>query len=340
MVEKILEVRNLSVSFDTYAGEVQAVRDISFDVEKGQCVAIVGESGCGKSVTSKSIMRLNPSPPSRIKKESSIKFQDKELTTLSKREMRKVRGRDIGMIFQDPMTSLNPTMTIGYQICEGFMKHMGMKRKEAIEHAIKMLEIVGIPDPSKVSKKYPHQLSGGMKQRVIIAIALSGSPKLLIADEPTTALDVTIQAQILALLKDLQKKLEMSIILITHDLGVVAGMAQKVIVVYAGKIMETGTLDDLYYNPQHPYTCGLLNSIARLDLEDNAMLEPIRGTPPDLLSPPKGCPFASRCNHVMEVCVHVMPPYTDVNSGHRVACWLQDPRAPKINNLSKKVNGI
>ncbi|KUO73902.1 MAG: peptide ABC transporter ATP-binding protein [Clostridia bacterium BRH_c25] len=339
-MEKILEVRNLSVSFDTYAGEVQAVRDISFDVEMGQCVAIVGESGCGKSVTSKSIIRLNPSPPSRIKKGSSIKFKGKELTTLSKKEIRRVRGQDIGMIFQDPMTSLNPTMTIGYQICEGFMKHQGMKRKEAIGHAINMLEIVGIPDPLKVAKKYPHQLSGGMKQRVIIAIALSGSPKLLIADEPTTALDVTIQAQILALLKDLQKKLEMSIILITHDLGVVAGMAQKLIVVYAGKIMETGTLDDLYYNPQHPYTCGLLNSIARLDLEDHAMLEPIKGTPPDLLNPPEGCPFASRCNHAMEVCMHVMPPYTDVNTSHKVACWLQDPRASRVINLSGKVDGI
>ncbi|HYE82208.1 MAG TPA: ABC transporter ATP-binding protein [Clostridia bacterium] len=339
-MEKILEVRNLSVSFDTYAGEVQAVRDISFDVDKGQCVAIVGESGCGKSITSKAIIGLNPSPPARLKKGSSIKFKGKELTTLSKKEIRKVRGQEIGMIFQDPMTSLNPTMTVGYQICEGFMKHQGMKKKEAVEHAIKMLELVGIPDPIKVAKKYPHQLSGGMKQRIIIAIALSGSPELLIADEPTTALDVTIQAQILALLKGLQEKLATSIILITHDLGVVAGMAQKVIVVYAGKIMETGVLDDLYYNPQHPYTRGLLNSIARLDIEEDAMLEPIRGTPPDLLDPPGGCPFASRCTHAMEVCVQVMPPYTEVNPGHKVACWLQDPRAQRLENLSGEVNGI
>ncbi|MGF7058980.1 ABC transporter ATP-binding protein [Brassicibacter mesophilus] len=339
-MEKLLEVKNLSVSFDTYAGEVQAVRDISFDVGKGECVAIVGESGCGKSVTSKSIIRLNPSPPSRIKEESSIKFKGKELTTLSKKDIRKIRGQEIGMIFQDPMTSLNPTMTIGYQICEGFMKHQGMRKKEAIEHAVKMLELVGIPDPQKIAKKYPHQLSGGMKQRVIIAIALSGSPELLIADEPTTALDVTIQAQILALMKDLQKKMGMSIILITHDLGVVAGMAQKVIVVYGGKIMEIGTLDDLFYNPQHPYTWGLLNSIARLDLEDNAMLEPIMGTPPDLLNPPKGCPFASRCSYVLEVCKHVMPSYTDVNTEHKVACWLQDPRAPRVEKLSREVNAV
>lgn len=339
-MEKLLEVKNLSVSFDTYAGEVQAVRDISFDVKKGECVAIVGESGCGKSVTSKSIIRLNPSPPSRIKKESSIKFKGKELTTLSKKDIRNIRGQKIGMIFQDPMTSLNPTMTIGYQICEGFMKHQGMRKKEAIEHAIKMLELVGIPGPQKIAKKYPHQLSGGMKQRVIIAIALSGSPDLLIADEPTTALDVTIQAQILALMKDLQKKMGMSIILITHDLGVVAGMAQKVIVVYGGKIMEAGTLNDLYYSPQHPYTWGLLNSIARLDLEANTILEPIMGTPPDLLNPPKGCPFASRCNYVMEVCKHAMPSYTSVNSDHKVACWLQDPRAPKIERLSREVNTV
>lgn len=339
-MEKILEVKNLKVSFDTYAGEVQAVRDISFDVEKGQCVAIVGESGCGKSVASKSIIGLNPSPPSRIKKGSSIKFMGKELINLSKKEMRKIRGQEIGMVFQDPMTSLNPTMTIGYQICEGFIKHQGMKKKEAVKHAIRMLELVGIPDPLKVASKYPHQLSGGMKQRVIIAIALSGSPRLLIADEPTTALDVTIQAQILALLKELQKKLDMSIILITHDLGVVAGMAQKVIVVYAGKIMETGTPEELFYNPQHPYTLGLLNSIARLDIDEDKPLKPIKGTPPDLLNPPEGCPFASRCNYAMEVCVHFMPPYTDARSDHGVACWLQDPRAPKAENLSAKAGGI
>lgn len=337
-MEKLLEVKNLSVSFDTYAGEVQAVRDISFEVGKGECIAIVGESGCGKSVTSKSIIKLNPTPPARIKKESSIKYKGRELTTLSKREIRKVRGQEIGMIFQDPMSSLNPTMTIGFQICEGFMKHKGMKKKEAIENAIKMLELVGISDPIKIAKNYPHQLSGGMKQRVIIAIALSGSPELLIADEPTTALDVTIQAQILVLMKELQNKLGMSIILITHDLGVVAGMAQRVIVVYAGKIMETGTLDDVYYNPQHPYTWGLLNSIARLDCEDNSMLEPIKGTPPDLLCPPKGCPFASRCDYVLEICRHSMPPYTDVDISHKVACWLLDPRAPKVERSSNEVN--
>ena len=337
---KILEIKNLSVSFDTYAGEVQAVRDVSFNVEEGECIALVGESGCGKSVTSKSIMRLNPEHISRIKNGSSIKFMNREITTLSKKEIRKVRGAEIGMVFQDPMSSLNPTMTIGYQICEGFMKHKNMKRKEAIKHAIKMLELVGISDPDKVAKKYPHQLSGGMKQRVIIAIALSGSPKLLIADEPTTALDVTIQAQILALLKDLQDKLNTSIILITHDLGVVAGMAQKVIVLYAGKVMESGPVKEIFYNPQHPYTWGLLKSVARLDLEEGDMLEPIMGTPPDLLNPPKGCPFVARCKHAMKICREVVPQPKEITSGHEAACWLLDPRAPKVERPFVEVKTV
>lgn len=329
-MEKVLEVNNLHVSFHTYAGEVKAVRGVSFDVAKGECVAIVGESGCGKSVTSKTIMRLNPTPPAEILRGSSIKFMGTELTKLPEKEMQKVRGADIGMIFQDPMTSLNPTMTVGKQISEGLIKHQHLSKSDAMKRAIEMLELVGIPNPVERVKQYPHQFSGGMRQRVMIAIALACSPRLLIADEPTTALDVTIQAQILELMKGLQNKLETSIILITHDLGVVAEMAQRVIVMYAGKVVETGTVDEIFYNPKHPYTWGLLQSVPRLDLVHGQKLVPIQGTPPDLLNPPVGCPFAARCDYAMKVCQQGMPEYTTLSSEHRVACWLEDPRAPKV----------
>ncbi|WP_048600595.1 ABC transporter ATP-binding protein [Rubeoparvulum massiliense] len=329
-MEKVLEVNNLHVSFHTYAGEVKAVRGVSFDVAKGECVAIVGESGCGKSVTSKTIMRLNPTPPAEILRGSSITFMGTELTRLSEKEMQKVRGADIGMIFQDPMTSLNPTMTVGKQISEGLIKHQHLSKADAMKRAIEMLELVGIPNPVERVKQYPHQFSGGMRQRVMIAIALACSPKLLIADEPTTALDVTIQAQILDLMKGLQNKLDTSIILITHDLGVVAEMAQRVIVMYAGKVVETGTVDEIFFNPKHPYTWGLLQSVPRLDLVHGQKLVPIQGTPPDLLNPPVGCPFAARCDYAMKVCQQAMPEYTTLSTEHRVACWLEDPRAPKV----------
>ena len=328
MDEKILEVKNLHVSFHTYAGEVKAVRDVNFELKKGESLAIVGESGSGKSVTSQTIMRLIPEPPGKIKN-GEILFDGKDLTKLSNKQMQAIRGSEIGMIFQDPMTSLNPTMTVGKQISEGLIKHQGLSKVEAKQRAIEMLDLVGIPNPEARVEQYPHQFSGGMRQRVMIAIALASNPKLLIADEPTTALDVTIQAQIIDLMKSLQEKMDTSIIIITHDLGVVADIAQKVIVMYAGTVIEQGSLDDIFYNPQHPYTWGLLRSVPRLDSKEQGELVPILGTPPDLISPPKGCPFAPRCDYAMDVCLN-MPDETVVNPGHKVKCWLQHPMAPKV----------
>jgi len=325
-MERILDVKDLHVSFHTYAGEVKAVRGVNFHVNRGEAVAIVGESGCGKSVTAQSLMKLIPMPPGEIKK-GEILFNGENLVNKSNKEMEAIRGKDIGMIFQDPMTSLNPTMTIGNQITEGLIKHQNMSRTEARNRAIELLELVGIPQPEKRVEQYPHEFSGGMRQRAMIAIALACSPKLLIADEPTTALDVTIQAQILDLMKDLQKKMGTSIILITHDLGVVAEMCERVIVMYAGKVIETGTVDDIFYNPQHPYTKGLLRSVPRLDLNRDEPLTPIFGTPPDLLRPPTGCGFTARCESAMRVCQEMDPELNDVSSTQRAACWLQHPLA-------------
>lgn len=328
MYEKILDVKDLHVSFFTYAGEVQAVRGVTFDLKKGESLAIVGESGSGKSVTSQSIMRLIPEPPGKIKN-GEVLFDGKDLTKLSNKDMQTIRGSEIGMIFQDPMTSLNPTMTVGKQITEGLIKHQNLTKAEATKRAIEMLNLVGIPNAQERVNQYPHQFSGGMRQRVMIAIALSCNPKLLIADEPTTALDVTIQAQIIDLMKDLQQKLDTSIIIITHDLGVVADIAQRVIVMYAGTVIEFGTINDIFYNPQHPYTWGLLRSVPRLDSKEHGKLVPILGSPPDLLDPPKGCPFAPRCDYAMKVCEQ-MPEETTVGPGHKVKCWLQHPNAPKV----------
>ncbi|WP_139489251.1 ABC transporter ATP-binding protein [Brevibacillus dissolubilis] len=326
-MERILEVKDLHVSFHTYAGEVQAVRGVNFHVNKGEAVAIVGESGCGKSVTSQTIMKLIPMPPGEIKK-GQILFQGDDLVKKSNKEMESIRGKDIGMIFQDPMTSLNPTMTIGNQIMEGLIKHQNMSKAAAKTRAVELLEIVGIPQPDRRVNQYPHEFSGGMRQRAMIAISLACSPKLLIADEPTTALDVTIQAQILDLMKDLQKKMGTSIILITHDLGVVAEMCDRVVVMYAGKVIEEGTVDEIFYNPQHPYTKGLLRSVPRLDLDRDEPLTPIFGTPPDLLRPPVGCGFTARCENAMRVCQEIDPELNDVNGpSHRAACWLQHPLA-------------
>ena len=325
-MERILDVKDLHVSFHTYAGEVKAVRGVNFHVNRGEAVAIVGESGCGKSVTAQSLMKLIPMPPGDIKK-GEILFNGENLVNKSNKEMEAIRGKDIGMIFQDPMTSLNPTMTIGNQITEGLIKHQNMSRTDARNRAIELLELVGIPQPEKRVEQYPHEFSGGMRQRAMIAIALACSPKLLIADEPTTALDVTIQAQILDLMKDLQKKMGTSIILITHDLGVVAEMCDRVIVMYAGKVIETGTVDDIFYNPQHPYTKGLLRSVPRLDLNRDEPLTPIFGTPPDLLRPPTGCGFTARCESAMRVCQEMDPELNDVSSTQRTACWLQHPLA-------------
>ncbi|MCS0674438.1 ABC transporter ATP-binding protein [Cytobacillus firmus] len=327
-MEKVLEVKDLHVTFTTYGGEVQAVRGVTFDLYKGETLAIVGESGCGKSVTSQSIMRLIPSPPGRIA-DGAVLFKGKDLTKLKESEMRNIRGADISMIFQDPMTALNPTITIGEQIIEGIMQHEPISRQDARKKALEMLNLVGIPNPSERLKHYPHQFSGGMRQRIVIAMALVCAPEVLIADEPTTALDVTIQAQILDLFKDIQKKTGVSIIIITHDLGVVAQVADRIAVMYAGKIVEAGERREIFYNPQHPYTKGLLNSVPRLDL-DGADLVPIGGSPPDLFAPPAGCPFAARCGFAMEVCDRVYPFKTHLSREHHVDCWLQDERAQKM----------
>ncbi|GIO13328.1 peptide ABC transporter ATP-binding protein [Cohnella xylanilytica] len=326
-MDPILRVNDLHVSFRARGGEVQAVRGVDFEVRKGEAIAIVGESGSGKSVTAQSVMRLLPTPPSFVK-QGSIEFMGRNLLELSEQEMESVRGKDIGMIFQDPMTSLNPTMTIGHQITEGLIKHQGMDRKAARERALELLRLVGIPNPDTRFGQYPHNFSGGMRQRAMIAIALSCNPALLIADEPTTALDVTIQAQILRLMKDLQEKFGTSIILITHDLGVVADMCDRVIVMYGGQVVETGTKWDIFRNPQHPYTRGLLRSMPRLDQPKGEPLVPIHGTPPDLLAPPKGCAFCARCDEAMQVCAELDPELKPVGeAGQTAKCWLHHPLA-------------
>ncbi|MGG3919839.1 ABC transporter ATP-binding protein [Parageobacillus thermoglucosidasius] len=322
----LLEVEHLKVTFPTYGGEVQAVRDVSFSIDQGEVVAIVGESGSGKTVTVQTIMGLIPT---KNIKAGNIRFNGKDIH-LSKKEMRKLKGSEIGMVFQDPMTSLNPTMKIGKQIAEGIRKHQKLSKAEAKQKAIELLRLVGIPNAEERYHQYPHEFSGGMRQRVVIAIALACNPKLLIADEPTTALDVTIQAQILDLMKDLQRKMGMSIILITHDLGVVAEMAQRVIVMYGGTVVETGSVFDIFENPKHPYTWGLLRSIPNLHDKEKKRLVPIDGSPPDLFSPPKGCPFAPRCPYAMEICVEKSPQEFDISNGHTASCWLNDPRAPKV----------
>lgn len=334
----LLEVRNLHVSFKTYNGEVQAVRGVDLTIQKGETVAIVGESGCGKSVTSQTIMRLIPTPPGEIKN-GEILFEGRDLVKLKEKEMEKVRGKDIAMIFQDPMTSLNPTMLIGDQIMEGLMKHQKMSKKVAKERAIEMLSLVGIPSPESRINQFPHQFSGGMRQRAMIAIALSCNPKVLIADEPTTALDVTIQAQIMTLMKDLQREFETSIILITHDLGVVAESANCVVVMYAGKVVENGKVEEIFKSPRHPYTWGLLSSMPRLDQSSDQELVPIPGSPPDLLNPPKGCPFAPRCSHAMKICIEEMPRMTEISYTHQVACWLEHPLAPKVEAPMTVIGG-
>ncbi|PLR81716.1 MULTISPECIES: ABC transporter ATP-binding protein [Bacillus] len=327
-MENVLEVKDLHVTFTTYGGTVKAVRGVTFDLHKGETLAIVGESGCGKSVTAQSIMRLIPIPPGKITA-GSILFKRQDLTKMKEPQMRNIRGADISMIFQDPMTALNPTLTIGDQIMEGIIRHNNVSTVAAKKTALEMMDLVGIPSPHVRLKQYPHQFSGGMRQRIMIAMALVCQPKVLIADEPTTALDVTIQAQILELFKDIQQKTGVSIILITHDLGVVAQVADRIAVMYAGKIVEAGTRRNIFYNPQHPYTKGLLNSVPRLD-QAGADLIPIPGSPPDLFSPPAGCPFAARCDYAMEVCDKVYPFQTRLNREHQVDCWLQDERARKL----------
>lgn len=336
---KLLEIKNLEVNFKTYGGRVNAVRGVSFELGKGECIAIVGESGCGKSVTSKAIMGLIPSPPGEISKGEVI-FNDIDLLKLTKREMRKIRGSEIGMIFQDPMTYLNPTMTVGKQIREGIVKHTKASKSEATAKVLEMLALVGIPNPEKRINQYPHELSGGMRQRVMIAIAMACNPKLLIADEPTTALDVTIQAQIIDLMKELQKKLNTAIMLITHDLGVVANMADRVLVFYAGMVVEAGIADEIFYNPKHPYTWGLLKSSPRLDLENKELLQSIDGTPPDLFAPPKGCSFSPRCEYAMKICKHMPPAMQEINGEHSASCWLLHEKALLQAKAAEKNNHV
>jgi len=334
--QRLLEIKDLHVSFDTYAGEVHAVRGVSFCLDKAEVIAIVGESGCGKSVTAKSILKLIPMPPGRIKK-GEIIYRGKDITRYTRKQMETIRGSEIGMIFQDPMTSLSPTMPVGRQIAEGLVQHRRLSKKQAWERAVEMLHMVGIPNPERRANQYPHEFSGGMRQRVMIAIALACNPKLLIADEPTTALDVTIQAQILDLMKELKKQTDTSIIMITHDLGIVAGMAERVVVMYAGKVVENGTVRDIFKNPQHPYTWGLLKSILRLDSGSKEPLVPIIGTPPDLFYPPKGCSFAARCKHSMKICGLMEPEMSSCGDNHTVACWLLHPYAPKSRNTKEVI---
>jgi len=322
----ILTIEGLHTTFKTYAGDVQAVRDVNLTVREGECLAVVGESGSGKSVTMLSVMRLL-AKNARI--EGKAIFGGVDLLSLSEREMRKIRGRDIAMVFQDPMTGLNPTLTIGMQLREGMMQHLGLSRAEADKRAIELLNLVGVPAPERRLKQYPHEFSGGMRQRVMIAIALACNPRLIIADEPTTALDVTIQAQILDLLKRLKKEFNTSIILITHNLGVVAGMADRVAVMYGGRVAEVGTVDEIFENPKHPYTWALLRAVPRLD-RSKAKLEAISGSPPNMLQPPSGCPFHPRCAHAMNICAAEAPEMTHLSSEHRAACWLMHPDAPPV----------
>ena len=329
-MEKILEVKDLNISFHTYAGEVKAVRGISFDLNKGETLALVGESGCGKTVTAKAIMRLLKEPPAEIKQKSQILFNGENVLEMSKKRLMSFRGEDVSMIFQDPMTSLNPTMTIGKQIMESLEIHRKMKKTEAEAETIRLLKLVNIPNAEERLKSYPHELSGGMRQRVMIAIALSCNPKILIADEPTTALDVTIQAQIIDLLDELKKKFGTSIILVTHDLGVVANFADRIQVMYAGNIIETGTTEEIFFNSQHPYTWALLNSVPKIDNKSKEELYSLGGTPPDLILPLVGCPFASRCEYAMEICMERRASETRLSDTHKVSCWLQHPGAPKV----------
>jgi oligopeptide transport system ATP-binding protein len=327
--ESILEVNDLRISFSTYAGEVQAVRGASFDLRRGETLAIVGESGSGKSVAARSIMRLNPEANTLVRG-GEILFEGQDLLKLGERQMQGIRGSKIAMVFQDPMTSLDPTMRIGRQITESLRKHLGMSGRRANERAAELLKLVGIPNPEDRLRQYPHQFSGGMRQRVVIAIALACDPQILIADEPTTALDVTIQAQILELMRDLQERLAMSIILITHDLGVVASTAHRIGVMYGGKIVETGTVREIFYNPQMPYTWGLLASIPLPTADRSLELIPIPGSPPSALDPPKGCPFTARCPYAMQICADEMPEYTVFSEEHKAACWLHHHMAPKV----------
>ena len=320
MSEYLVDIQHERLSFFTPAGEVKALNDVSIHLNDGEVLGIVGESGSGKSVTAYSLMGLTAYPGKLVG--GTIDFNGHRINDLSEKEFRKIRGNEVSIIFQDPMTSLNPVYTIGNQIMEVILLHTDKNKEQARARAKELLELVGINEPEKRLKQYPHELSGGMRHRVIIAIAWACEPKLLIADEPTTALDVTIQAQILELMMELKEKLGMAIIMITHDLGVVASMCDKIAVMYAGRIVEYGTTDDIFYNPKHEYTKGLLKSIPRLDAKEHERLVPIEGTPIDLLNPPAGCPFAPRCSNCMKICLREMAPVTTFDDVHYTQCWM------------------
>ena len=328
-MSELLKVKDLSVTFSSYRGDVKAVRNVSFTVQHGETLALVGESGCGKSVTAKAIMRLLDRTSAIISEDSVIEYGGENLLTLKKRQLNLIRGKDISMVFQDAMASLNPTMTIGAQITETIRTHLKLGKGSAAKRARELLAMVELPEPSEQLRRYPHQLSGGQRQRVMIAMALSCDPKLLIADEPTTALDVTIQAQILSLLQKLQKQLGMSVMLITHDLGVVAGAADRVHVMYGGQIIERGTTYEIFSKPMHPYTAALLTAIPKRSMERRSELYTLPGAPPDLRLELNCCPFAARCRYAMPVCKKQMP--KEAVSGHSVSCWLTDERAPKVS---------
>ncbi|HHZ72604.1 MAG TPA: ABC transporter ATP-binding protein [Gammaproteobacteria bacterium] len=325
---KLLEVKNLTTQFFTSAGTVQAVDDVSFDIDEGETVAVVGESGCGKSVSALSILRLIPWPPGKIIG-GSIHFSGHDLLALSDDEIRKIRGREISMVFQEPMTSLNPVLSIGLQLTETMEHHLGISNDKAHQRATELLAKVGLSDPERRLSQYPHHLSGGMRQRVMIAMALSCEPKLIIADEPTTALDVTIQAQILELMKDLTKELGVALMVITHNLGVVARYADRVNVMYAGKLVEMGKARQIYHDPHHPYTLGLLASVPRMDQPRGSRLVPIEGQPPDLTRLDSGCAFRPRCRFAVERCASEIPVLQSVDSEHAAACW----RVSEISEL-------
>ncbi|MDD7311051.1 MAG: ABC transporter ATP-binding protein [Clostridia bacterium] len=328
MSEHLLEVKNLQTNFRTGGGIVQAVRGVDLYVDAGEFLGIIGESGCGKSVTMMSILHLLED--NAAVRAETIKFNGVNLQEQSKKQIRKLLGSQIGMIFQDPMTSLNPLYTIGNQLTEPLRQHLNMSRSEASKRAVEMLQLVGINEPEKRLKQYPHELSGGMRQRAMIAVAMCCNPKLLIADEPTTALDVTIQAQIMELMADMQKRFSTATILITHDLGVIASVCTRVMVMYGGKIMEEGSVDDIFYRPAHPYTEGLLRSVPNDGTGSKEKLIPIPGSPPDLMNPPAGCPFAARCPKAMKICALAPAQLQDVGPDHRAACWLLHPQAKNI----------
>ncbi|MBQ0137725.1 MAG: ABC transporter ATP-binding protein [Kurthia sp.] len=342
MSELILEVKDLKINFKTYAGTVQAVRGVNFTLERGKTLAIVGESGSGKSVTSNALMKLIPQPPG-VYAGGEILFQGKDLIPLTEKQMTKIRGNEIAMIFQDPMTALNPTMKVGKQIMEVIIKHKkDTSKADAKKRAIELLDQVGIPYPEKRFSQFPHEFSGGMRQRVVIAIALAADPKLLIADEPTTALDVTIQAQIIELMKEIQRNSNTSIIFITHDLGVVANVADFVAVMYAGQIVEYGTADEVFYNPKHPYTWGLLGSMPDLENKSDELLRTIPGSPPDLIHPPKGDAFAARNEFAMQIDYDEEPPMFQVSTTHFAKTWLLHPDAPRVSvpeAVQKRIDG-